>query len=133
MQCCARAQQFLVKSWRKIKCSFCLAALSAAAAAAAIACLPHETRKTFFCKRFSSWISYYKNWSVCSPSIRSRLECYATPSRLWRAAIYCGTLWLPLPLPPLQQCFSLSFSPNLVQQACLVGCLMARGAADCWQ
>ena len=28
---------------------------------------------------------------------KREMECYATPSWLWRAAIYCGTLWLPLP------------------------------------
>ena len=30
-------------------------------------------------------------------NIEQQLECYATPSRLWRAVIYCGTVWLPLP------------------------------------
>ena len=34
------------------------------------------------------------------------MECYATHLSLWRAAIYCGTLWVPL---PLSRPFSLSF------------------------
>ena len=33
--------------------------------------------------------------------LKQDMECYATPWKLWRAAIYCGTLWLPLPLPAL--------------------------------
>ena len=35
-----------------------------------------------------------------------QMECYATHLSLWRAAIYCGTLWVPL---PLSRPFSLSF------------------------
>ena len=46
------------------------------------------------------------------------LECYATHLSLWRAAIFCGTLWVPLPA---------QFPPYLVYFACLVGCLTARG------
>ena len=38
------------------------------------------------------------------------MECYAAPSRLWRAAIYCGTLWLP-PSTPLFVLFSVFFTP----------------------
>ena len=39
------------------------------------------------------------------PDMTYQMECYATHLSLWRAAIYCGTLWLPLSLPA--QVFSL--------------------------
>ena len=47
----------------------------------------------------------------CKPRLRAKtganpiMECYVTHLSLWRAAIYCGTLWVPL--PPI-------FPPNLV-------------------
>ena len=62
-----------------------------------------------------------------------KLECYAIPWRLWRAAIYCVTLWLPLPLPRLFLSRFLDFVSDLVKLACLVECLTARDAAEGWQ
>ena len=40
------------------------------------------------------------------PRVRFIMECYATHLSLWRAAIFCGILWVPLPPP---RPFSLSF------------------------
>ena len=51
------------------------------------------------------------------------MECYITHLSVWRAAIYCGTLWVPL---LLSRPFSLSFLDGFTQfsfVACLVGIL----------
>ena len=43
------------------------------------------------------------------------MECYATHLIVWRAAKYCGILWLPLPPPsPLFLSLSYFFPPDLV-------------------
>ena len=44
------------------------------------------------------------------------MECYAIPWQIWRAAIYCGTFWLPL--PALFLSLFLNFAFGL---ACLFG------------
>ena len=64
--------------------------------------------------KFIKDISDSKYKKIEDAIIEVRMEFYTTPSQLWRAAIYCGTLWLPLPLSRLFLSLFLNFEPNLV-------------------
>ena len=50
-----------------------------------------------------------------------KMECYVSHLSVWRAAIYCGTLWVPL--PPSRP-FSLSFLDVFFTRFSFVACLV---------
>ena len=56
--------------------------------------------------QLATLLNLSRNFAWLSWRRLSIMECYATHLSLWRTAIYCSTLWLPL--PPSQPNFYLS-------------------------